>query len=187
MPSDCARSRAQAAIFDRVLVGALLVDVRAGLGADLDQLLDGGGAVDVAGRQRDRRSVLLAQVAGELGGRRRLAGALQARHQHDGGRSGRERQLAGRAAHQLGQLVGDDLDDLLAGIQLADHVGAEGALLDRVGEALDDLEVDVGLEQRQADLAHRRGDVGLGQRAATADVGERGLELVGERVEHRFA
>ena len=38
----------------RVLVDALLVDGRARLGADLDQLLDGGRAVDVAGRDGDR-------------------------------------------------------------------------------------------------------------------------------------
>ena len=38
---------------DRVLVGALLVDRRARLAADLDQLLDGGRAVDVAGRDGD--------------------------------------------------------------------------------------------------------------------------------------
>jgi hypothetical protein len=34
---------------------------------------------------------------------------------------------------------------------------------------LDDLEVDVGFEQRQAHLAHGRIDVGLGQLAARAD------------------
>ena len=52
------------------------------------------------------------------------------------------------------------------------------------GELLDDLEVDVGLEQREADLAHRLVDVGLGQLSARADVGERRLEAVGELVEH---
>ena len=50
--------------------------------------------------------------------------------------------------------------------------------------SLDDLEVHVGLEQREADLAHGGVDVGLGQRAALADVGERRLELLGEGVEH---
>ena len=47
-----------------------------------------------------------------------------------------------------------------------------------------DLEVDVRLEQREADLAHRLVDVVLVQLAARADVGEHGLELVGEGVEH---
>ena len=57
-------------------------------------------------------------------------------------------------------------------------------LLHRRRELLDDLEVDVGLEQREADLAHRGVDVVLGQRAALADRGERALELLGEGVEH---
>ena len=51
-------------------------------------------------------------------------------------------------------------------------------------ELLDDLEVDVGLEQREADLAHRLVDVVLGQRAAGTDVGQGRLELLGEGVEH---
>ena len=51
-------------------------------------------------------------------------------------------------------------------------------------ELLDDLEVDVGLEQREADLAHRLVDVVLGQRAALADARERALELLRERIEH---
>jgi hypothetical protein len=63
---------------------------------------------------------------------------------------------------------------------LADHVGAQSALLDRVREALDDLEVDVRLEQREPDLAHRGVDVVFGQRAAPTDLRERGLELVGQ-------
>ena len=70
------------------------------------------------------------------------------------------------------------------GLSVAEHVGAQAALLDRRRELLDDLEVDVGLEQREADLAHGLVDVVLGQRAAGADVGEGRLELLGEGVEH---
>src|SRR4051812_27309466 len=65
---------------DRRAVGALLVDVGADLGAELHELLDGGWAVDVARRHRDRRAVLGLQVAGELGAGGRLAGALEAGH-----------------------------------------------------------------------------------------------------------
>ena len=70
------------------------------------------------------------------------------------------------------------------GLSDAEHVLPERPLLDRRGELLDDLEVDVGLEQREADLAHRLVDVVLGQLAARADVGEGGLKPVGEGVEH---
>ena len=163
---------------DRVGVGAALVDGGAGLGADLDELLDGGGAVDVAGGDADGGAVLLAQEARELGGRGRLAGALEAGHEDHRRRARREREPGRGAAHQRRQLLVDDLDDLLAGVELLLHLGAEAALLDRVRELLDDLEVDVRLEQRQADLAHGARDVLLGQRAAAADAGEGLLELL---------
>ena len=52
-------------------------------------------------------------------------------------------------------------------------------------KSLRDLEVDVGFEEREADLAHRLRDGLLVQAAAAAEVAERALELVGERVEHR--
>ena len=162
----------------RRAVGALLVDVGAGALADLDQLLDRRGPVDVAGGDRDRGAVLLTQIARELGGRGRLARALQPGHQDHRRRTRREFDLLGLAAHQRGQLVVDDLDDLLTGVELADHVGAERPLLDRVGEALDDLEVDVSLQQREPDLTHGAVDVGLGQRAVAAHVGERRLKLL---------
>ena len=52
-------------------------------------------------------------------------------------------------------------------------------------EVLDDVEVDVGLEQRETDLAHRLRDRLLVERPARAEAAENGLKLVGEAVEHR--
>jgi len=66
----------------------------------------------------------------------------------------------------------DDLHDLLAGGEALQHVGAEGALLHRRDELAHDAEVDVGLEQRQADLAHRPVDVVLAQPALAAEAVE---------------
>ena len=63
-------------------------------------------------------------------------------------------------------------------------VAADRALAHRRDERADDPEVDVRLEQREADLAHRLGDVLVGQRAALAHAVEGALELLGERVEH---
>ena len=74
----------------------------------------------------------------------------------------------------------DDLHDLLARRQALEDVLAERALLDRRGEVAGDLEVDVGLEQREADLAHRLRDRLLVEAAAAAEAAERRLELVGE-------
>src|SRR3954463_7916238 len=125
-------------------VGSLLVDVGADLRAELDELVDGGGAVDVARRHSDRRAVLRLEVPGELRARRRLAGALQAGHEDHGRRPRRERDAHRGAAHERGELFVDDLDDLLAGVELADDLGAHRALLHGRRELLDDLEVDVG-------------------------------------------
>src|SRR5215207_3498875 len=162
----------------RPLVSTISASRRARLRADLHELVDRGGAVHVAGRQRDVHPVLLAQVAGELRAGGGLARALEARHQ-DHGRPGLgEGQIAAGAAHELGELLGDDLHHLLARVERLEHLLAGGALLDPGGELLDDLEVHIGLEQRQAHLAHGLGDVVLGQPAARADVAEGGLEAV---------
>jgi hypothetical protein len=163
---------------DGIAIGALLVDRRPGLGADLDELLDGGGPVDVAGCDGDRRAVLLAQVLGELGRGGRLARALEAGHEDHGRRTRGEREARGCAAHQRGQLVVDDLDDLLAGVELLGDLEPEGLLLDGRRELLDDLEVDVGLEQREPDLPHRTVDVVLGERAALAHRRQRPLKFL---------
>ena len=88
------------------------------------------------------------------------------------------------AAEQLDQLVVHDLDDLLARRERLEHVLPDGLLADAVDEALDDLEVDVGLEQRHAHLAQRLLDVVLGQPAAAAEPVEDGLQSRAQGVEH---
>ena len=59
----------------------------------------------------------------------------------------------------------DDLDDHLAGLDRLQDFGADGLGADLVGEGADDFERDVGLEQRTANLAQRRRDIGVRQRA----------------------
>ena len=117
-------------------------------------------------------------MAGQLRAGRRLARPLQAGHQDHRRAAGGDGEAATGPAHQRGQLLVDDLHDLLAGIEAFEHVGAEAALLQRLGEPFDDFEVDVRLEQGEADLAHRRVDVPLIQRAAGADVGEGRLQAL---------
>ena len=104
-------------------------------------------------------------MPGQLGAGGGLPRSLQARHQHDRGPVGRKRQVAARLAHQAGELLVDELHDLLAGVERLEHLGAERALLHRRRELLDDLQVDVRLEQREPHLAHRLVDVVLGERA----------------------
>jgi hypothetical protein len=56
---------------------------------------------------------------------------------------------------------------------------ADRLLDDLVGEFLDDLQIDVRLEQRGADLAHRLADVLLGDLPPAGKGAENGGEFVG--------
>ena len=62
---------------------------------------------------------LLLEVHGQLAGQGGLAGALQAGEQDHGRRVLGELQPTGLAAEQLDELLVDDLDDLLGGVQRA--------------------------------------------------------------------
>ena len=81
----------------------------------------------------------------------------------------------------------DDLHHLLARGQAPEDVRADRALAHPADEVLHDLEVDVGLEQREADLTHRLGDHVVIEASALAQVAERALKPVGKRVEHGLA
>ena len=61
---------------------------------------------------------------------------------------------------------------------------ADRPLADARDEVLDDLEVDVGLEQREPDLAHGGVDVGFADPAAAGQVAERLAQSIAEGVEH---
>ena len=76
------------------------------------------------------------------------------------------------AESSVDELVVDDLHDLLAGRQALEDLRPDRLLADARDEVLDDLEVDVGLEQGQADLAHRGIDVGLADPAAAGQRAE---------------
>ena len=146
------------------------------------ELVGGGRAVRVGGDEQGPAAEL-DDVAGELGGRGRLAGALQADHRDDG-RVARqvEGPVAGR--QQRDQLVVDDLDDLLAGGQALEDLVADRPLADARDEVLDDLEVDVRLEERETDLAHGGIDVGFADPAAAGQRAEGLAQPVAEGVEH---
>ena len=81
-------------------------------------------------------------------------------------------------AHQPGELVVDDLHDLLARRQALLDVFAERQLAHLRDELLDDVEVDVCLEQREPHLAHRARDRLVVEDAAAAQVAESALELL---------
>ena len=105
------------------------VDRHADLLAEHLELIDGGGPLQVGGDQQ-RLAAALAQHQGELAGRGRLALALQAAEHEDGRPILGEGDVRIDRPHQLDQFVVDDLDDLLAGVEGAQHFLADGALRD---------------------------------------------------------
>ena len=147
------------------------------LAAELLELLDRGRAGEVGADER-RRVALLAEEKRELRGGRRLAGALKPREQDHGRRTAGERELGVAAAHERGQLLVDDAHDLLPGREALRHVRAERPLAHARDEILHDLEVDVRLEQGEADLAHGAGDRVLVEPATATDVVKSLLEAV---------
>ena len=134
------------------------------------QLLNGGGAVDIAGGQQGALALLALHEAGQLGAVGSLARALEAHHHHHGGGLGGDGQLGAGASHQVGELLVDDLNDLLGGGEGLQHVGAHRLLGDLGNELLDHLIADVGLQQSQADLPHGLLDVGLLQASLAAEL-----------------
>ena len=78
----------------------------------------------------------------------------------------------------------NDLHDLLARVQAGQQLAAHGALAHARHELLDHLEIDVRLEQCEADLAQRAVEVGFGDLClATKALGQR-LEARGQGFEH---
>ena len=133
----------------------------------LFELFDGCRAVDVGGNQH-RFAPVREQVCGELGTGSRLASTLQADH-HDGGVgtakndghflhwaekilelgvADEDKMLPGRSLELLFALLGVELYDL-----------TDSALLDAAEKGLDDTQLDIGLEERDANLPHRFVDV----------------------------
>ena len=105
--------------------------------AEHAELLDRGRALEV-GADEQRLQALRLEQPRELARGGRLPGALEAGEHHDRRRLRAHRELAGRAAERLDQLLVHDLDDLLAGLEALRDLGADRALLDPVDERLHD-------------------------------------------------
>ena len=79
------------------------------------------------------------------------------------------------AAQNLDQFLLNDLHHLLRGRERRKYFLAHGFLLDVLDELLDDFEVDVGFEQRQANFPQRAFHVGGRELAFAAQVFENPL------------
>src|SRR5262249_43153589 len=113
-----------------------------------------------------RLAAALAKRQGEFAGGGGLALTLEAAEHDD------RRPVLGKGdvgvyrPHQGDQLVVDDLDDLLAGIEGTEDLLAERALLHALDEVVGDGVVDVRVEQGFADLLQAVAHVRFGEPAA---------------------
>lgn len=82
------------------------------------------------------------------------------------------------AAQHLDQFVMHDLDDHLAGLDRLQDLGADGLFTHAVGEGTHDVERDVGLQQRTANLAQRCGNIGFRKRATACQSIQNGSKTV---------
>ena len=151
-----------------------LVEARLDLLGDDFELLACGGAVDV---DRDEHGTVTAlfEPRGQLAGGSRFAGTLQSGHENDGGRLGGEVEAGSIFAEQSDQLVANDFDDLLGRRERGEDFSSDGLLADVLDEVGDDLEVDVGFKQGDANFAQGFGDVLFSERALAAKVFEDAL------------
>ena len=146
-------------------------------------LIASGGPVDVDG-DHHRVVLVLGEPAGEFGGRGRFARALEADDHNDRRRLIGEAQAGGMRAEELDELFVDDLDDLLRRVEGGEDFLAERFFLDRLDEALDHFEVDVGFEEGDADFAQGGFHVLRGEFALAAQVFEDPLQFVAKVIEH---
>ncbi len=139
-------------------------------GADLRrqglQLQNGRGTVNVGADHQHFLVLFFDQPAREFSGAGGFAGALQSRQHDDDGTLSAQVEAGARLAHEPGQFLMHHLDEGLAGREALRHLHADRARLDGIGEALDHGQRDIGIEQRETHLAHRFGDVVVGESAA---------------------
>ncbi len=176
--------------------GHVVVD---GVGDDLE-LFNGGGSLKV-GRDEHGGAALLLEVGRDLAAGRGLSGALEAGH-HDDGRAGTDSEdrlgglrwveggierLAGvgdLAAEEPNQLLVNDADHLLTGLEALGNVTSERVLDHALAESVHDVQVDVGFEEAGAHLFHGLADVGLGDGPASGELPEDAVEAVAQAIEH---
>jgi len=105
------------------------------------------------------------------------------RHQNDCGRLRGEFETRRILAQHRDQLVAHDLDDLLGG-DSAVSTRSDGLRADLLDEIADDVEVDVGLEQRYANFAQGFDDIFFGERALATEGFKGALQFICQILKH---
>ena len=174
-----------AANLNRILGARLGVHGHIQLLADDVQLFDGGRSLQV-GRDKHGLRLALHQRSRQLAAGGGLAGALQAA-QHQNVQVLPQVQRGIHRPQDGDQLLLDNPNQLLAGIQGQQDLLAQGLFGDRGHEVPHDIDADIGLQQG---LLHQRqtiAHIGFGQLALAAQALKSRVQTVFQRVEHRGA
>ena len=169
---------------ERILLAAGRMKQHIDLAGEGAQLLDGGWTIDVAADHHDLLFLALLEEAREFGDRRRLAGALQACHQHDSRRRGGKVEIGICGSHQRGQFVAHDLYQGLARGQAAQDFLAERLDLNALDQRLHHRQRYVRFEQGDAHFAQSIANIGLGQPTFPAQALDGGGKTLAERLKH---
>ena len=162
---------------DYILVVGLRINGNTHALANHVQLLDGSRTVNVAGNEQRILMLTLLEHLSQLTAECGLTRTLQTRHQHDG-RTAFQLQFYGLATHQFCQLVMDNLDHQLAGLDGCEHIHAHGLLLHCIREGLRNLVVHVGIQQGFTDVLQRLGHIDFGDFSFTFQYLERPFKSV---------
>ena len=133
----------------------------AGLLADSGELRDGRGPAQVR-RDQQRAPPALHEAHGQLACRRRFPGSVQPDQQDHRRRLIGETERPDCAAEQPHEFLMDKLDHLLARRQMCQQLLSDRRVAHPVGKRLGDLDVHVGFQEGQPDVAERRVDIGVG-------------------------
>ncbi len=149
------------------------------------QLLDRCRSVNV-GRNKQGAPLLLLQKAAQFTAGGGFAGPLKADHHQGHRRFGRKIEgIVLTAAHHGDQFVVNNPDNLLAGGQALENFRSNRLDTDIFDEVLDDLEVDVSFQERQAHFTQGVLDVLLGHDPLAAEFFKDRFKFFGKAVEHR--
>jgi hypothetical protein len=119
-------------------------------------------------RNQENPFPLSLEVPPELAAGRRLSSTLEPYHHDDRGGIRGQSQTGPLAAHHLPQLLPHDLDDLMTRGQALEDFLTNCLFANSLDEVLDDLEVNVGFEQREANFFQSFRDVLFGEDPRTA-------------------
>ena len=142
----------------RILDTILSINRDTGLLAHDLQLVDGCRTIDVARGQKHLHALLRLAEVRKFRGKSRLTGTLETGNQDNAGIT-LNINVLGTAAHELGELIMDNLDHHLLRFHGRQHILAHRLVLHAVAEFLRHLVAHVGIKQRLANVLYSLGDI----------------------------